>query len=210
MAIKPPDMGDRQTNPFFGGRRPAPITGENWAGQNRGRLIGTGLGFLGVPGAGLIGRWIDRRRNNRLEDQLHGMPAPYQGGPGGITGPGQAQTNYNQTGYIPGLPGSHMPGAPNFGFQYGTVNTPGLTDYGNPYNTNPTEGDMQSAWNQLFNPSPAPTGPRRGRRSGQSAGGRTVLEGQAAQDAVEGMQWGSGNAEAQRLLAMMQRGELQK
>jgi hypothetical protein len=207
MATKPPNMDDRQTSPFFGSRRPPPITGENWAGQNRGRLIGTGLGFLGVPGAGLIGRWVDRRRNNRLEDQLHGMPAPYQGAPGGVTGPGPAQTSYNQTGYIPGLPGSNMPGAPNFGFQYSPVNTPGLTDYGNPYNTSPTEGGMQSAWNQLFNPSTAPV--RRVRPSGHSAGSRTVLEGAAAQDAVEGMQWGSGNADAQRLIAMMKRGTIQ-
>lgn len=203
MAIKPPGMGDRRANPFFGPRRPAPITGENWAGQNRGRLIGTGLGFLGVPGASLIGRWVDRRRNERAEDRLHGMPAPYQGPTPSLPGPTPVQTNFNQTGYIPGV---NAP-TPGFGFQYAPVNTPGLADYGSPYNPNPSEGDMRSAWNQLFNPSPAPV---RSRRTSQSAGSRTALEGQAARDFVEGSQWGSRNADAQRLMAMMSRGEIKR
>lgn len=179
--------------PLFGPRRPAPITGEGGVGRNRGRLIGTIAGALGIPGASIVGRYYDRRRNERLENQLHGTPQrPVfdQAGLdlGALTGSGQ----YNQVGNIPGIGQPFNPNVgQNFGFQYATPNQPGLTDYGSGYNTNPNQQQMQSAWNQLFNP--AQGTPTNQAPTSQAAGSNTWLEGQGARDYVDAGRWGTAS-----------------
>lgn len=107
-----------------------------------------------------------------------------------------------------------------FGFSYGnapTGPTMGLLGQlnqgtGNP---NPSEAQMQAGWAELAGRTQLPNqlpvvnarGPvGRDSRAGQSAGSRTALTGQAAQDFVEGAQWGSGNQSAMNTLAMMARG----
>jgi hypothetical protein len=150
----------------------------------------------------------DRRRNERLENQIYGPQRPNIGGQ--FEGYGPVETNYNQTGYVPGMGQPFTGQGTNFGFNYANPSTPGLPDYGQP-NPSPTEQQMQSGWAQLFRPAAplGPTGPRGG-RTHQSAGARTALTGDAAQSFVEGAQQGSGNMEAQRLLAMMGRGLTQR
>lgn len=191
---------------FRRGPRRGDLSGQNWFQRNLFRLIGTALP---TPGAGTVGSFVDRRRAIARENEIYGpdrMTLPQV--PGTID-PGQfTNTPINQTGYIPGI-NTGSPGT-NFGFNYATPNTPGLPDYGQP-NPNPTEQQMQSAWNQLFRPATpvARSGPRGGRTT-QSAGARTALTGDAAQGFVEGAQWGSGGADAQALMERMRRGGIQR
>jgi hypothetical protein len=198
----------------FFGRITQPIRnlGQNWRNHPIQSGISTGLSLIN-PALGAAARFGFNRYNNRGPGDIDPTRMDLPQGQYGID-PGNTMPGYvNNTGYIPGING------PNFGFNYG--NAPGNPTLGpnlSPGNNpNPNQQQMQTGWAELMQGIQQPVlmpgspfGGRRDSRSGSSAGSKTWLEGQAAQDYVAGMQQGGLLRDADSRLALMKRGNIRQ